>query len=256
MSFDVTATAYDQFMGRYSGMLAPRFADFAGIEAGANCLDVGCGPGALTAELARRTRAERVAAVDPAAQFVESCRARVPGADVRRGTAEQLPFDDASFDVALSQLVVAFMRDADAAVGELRRVVRPGGVVAVCMWAEGEQMQLLHLFWEAAAAVGVDLGASDANMRYRKRDELESLLRRGGLERVEVGQLSVESRYGSFDELWESLGTAAGLVRGFVQRLDDEQRLVLRAELLRLLDRPAAGFSLSAEAWAVRGQVL
>jgi ubiquinone/menaquinone biosynthesis C-methylase UbiE len=254
MGFAVSAESYDRFMGRYSGRLAPLFADFAGVDDGGRVLDVGCGPGALTAELFRRHGADRVAAVDPAEQFVESCRARTPGADVRRAAVEQLPFADAGFDGALAQLVVAFMRDADAGAAEMRRVVRAGGTVAVCMWAAGEQMQLLSLFWRAASIFDGAGGEADRRMRYRTRDELAGLLERAGLADVETELLSVESRYESFEELWESLGSAAGPVNEFVTRLDEEQRSRLRDELTRLLGEPQGGFSLSAAAWAARGR--
>ena len=78
MSFNVAAEAYDQFMGRYSGRLAPLFADFAGIEPGQRALDVGCGPGALTGELVRRLGPAEVTACDPSPPFVEAAQLRNP----------------------------------------------------------------------------------------------------------------------------------------------------------------------------------
>ena len=126
MGFDVAADAYDRFMGRYSVLLSPQLADLAGVAAGQRVLDVGCGPGALTAELVARVGADSVAAIDPSEPFVEAARARNPGADVRLGSAEELPFPDDTFDAALAQLVVQFMSDPAAGVGEMARVTRPG----------------------------------------------------------------------------------------------------------------------------------
>ena len=102
-------------MGRYTVPLARALADEVGVGEGMRALDVGCGPGGLTSELAGRVGAENVAAIDPAEQFVVACRERNPGADVRQGVAEELPWEDDSFDAALSCLVIAFMRDPDAA---------------------------------------------------------------------------------------------------------------------------------------------
>ncbi|HUP54080.1 MAG TPA: SAM-dependent methyltransferase, partial [Methylomirabilota bacterium] len=65
MSFDVAAGAYDRFMGRYSQQLSAQMADLAGVRRGQRAIDVGCGPGALTAELVGRLGAEAVTAVDP-----------------------------------------------------------------------------------------------------------------------------------------------------------------------------------------------
>src|ERR1043165_2258075 len=111
MSFAaVPADAYDRFMGRYSVQLSPQLADFAGVSAGQRVLDVGCGPGALTAELVARVTAANVTAIDPSPSFVEAARARHPGVDVLQGSAESLPFADDSFDASLSQLGVRFMR--------------------------------------------------------------------------------------------------------------------------------------------------
>ena len=133
-------------MGRYVPRLATALADAAGVTAGQRVLDVGCGPGGLTSELAARTDASNVAALDPAAQFVAACRERNPGADVREGVAETLPWQDGDFDVTLSSLVVAFMRDANQGVREMVRVTRPGGTVAACMWdIAGGGMTMLRL---------------------------------------------------------------------------------------------------------------
>ena len=118
MSLDVAADAYDRFMGRYSQHLAPQLADLAGLSAGQKVLDVGCGPGALTAELVRRLGPGSVAAVDPSAPFVEAAQARNPGADVRMAVAEQLPFAGGAFDAALAQLVVQFMADPVAGLAD------------------------------------------------------------------------------------------------------------------------------------------
>src|SRR5262245_20339669 len=104
MSFDVAADAYDRFMGRYSVPPAPLLADLAWIGSGQGVLDVGCGPGALTAELVARVGTDSVRAVDPSPSFVATARERNPGVDVEQASAEQLPFADADFDAALAQL--------------------------------------------------------------------------------------------------------------------------------------------------------
>src|SRR5919198_2611489 len=98
MTFAVAGDAYDRFMGRYSVELAPQMADLAGITPGQRVLDVGCGPGALTAELVERLGASEVSAVDPSEQFVAAARERHPEVDVRAAAAEELPFADEEFD--------------------------------------------------------------------------------------------------------------------------------------------------------------
>src|SRR5512133_2058936 len=105
MSFERSREVYDRHVGRYSSALARALIERTGVRDGDGALDVGCGPGALTEALAERLGERNVAAVDPSHSFVDECRRRVPGADVRLGAAETLPFPDASFDVVSSQLV-------------------------------------------------------------------------------------------------------------------------------------------------------
>ena len=128
MTFDVAADAYGRFMGRFSSPLAVEFLeDLVGPQQGDRVLDVGCGPGALTTVLVGRLGASHVWAIDPSEPFVGSLSERMPTVDVRLGSAEDLPFEDDSFDLALAQLVVHFMRDPAAGLREMARVTRPGG---------------------------------------------------------------------------------------------------------------------------------
>ena len=119
-------------MGRYAEPLATVFAAFAGVDAKAKVLDVGCGPGALTAHLL--SIGADVAAIDPSPPFVDTVRKCFPGVDVRQGVAEELPWEASAFDAALAQLVVHFMNDAVAGIREMARVTRLGGIVAACVW--------------------------------------------------------------------------------------------------------------------------
>jgi ubiquinone/menaquinone biosynthesis C-methylase UbiE len=150
MSFNVTAVAYGRFMGRYSEPLAVQFAEFADVRAGQQALDVGCGPGALTAQLVERLGADAVAAIDPSPPFVEAIHSRFPEIDARSGVAEDLPFADNSYDVALAQLVVHFMSDPVSGLREMARVTRPGGLVAACVWDHAGGGSPLATFWQAA----------------------------------------------------------------------------------------------------------
>jgi ubiquinone/menaquinone biosynthesis C-methylase UbiE len=255
MSFAVAGDKYDRFMGRYSRQLAPRFVEFAGVEGGMSVVDVGCGPGALTELLVERVGAENVAAADPSEPFVAAASERAPGADVRQAPAEELPWDDDRFDAALSQLVVNFMRDADAGVSEMRRVVRPGGVVAAATWAYGEDMEMLRHFWAAARKLNSGAPDEGSTMRYRSAEELEELWRRVGLDDVSSDHLRVESTYSGFDELWEPFTYGVGPAGAYLAGLDPEQRDELRATLFADLGQPSGSLTLRATACAVRGTV-
>jgi SAM-dependent methyltransferase len=235
--------SYDKFMGRFSVRLAPLFAEFAGIDRGTSVLDVGAGTGALTAELVRRDAAR--AAVDPAPAFVEALHNRFPELDVREAPAESLPWPDESFDAALAQLVVSFMRDAPAGIAEMRRVVRPGGVVAICMW-DRDGMELLAAINRVQAAVTPERTADISP--YRERGPLEELLGSGAQSEL----LEVEASYTGFDDFWDALGSGAGPAGVWLESLTEAQREQAREVAYRELGEPGGEFTLVGRAWAAR----
>lgn len=144
------AEAYDCYMGRYSDLLAVHFAKLVNAEPGQRALDVGCGPGSLTAVLVRRLGAHSVAAVDPSTAFVSAVQARLRDVDVRQGTAEKLPHPDNTFDLTLAQLVVHFMPNPEAGIREMARVTRPGGTVAASVWDHAGGRGPSATLWRAA----------------------------------------------------------------------------------------------------------
>ncbi|HEX3226192.1 MAG TPA: class I SAM-dependent methyltransferase [Gaiellaceae bacterium] len=234
---------YDKFMGRFSTRLAPVFADFAGIERGKRVLDVGAGTGALTAELVRRD--VDVAAVEPSPEFTATLQSRFPDIEARQGAAEDLPWPDASFDAALAQLVVAFMSDAPVGIAEMRRVVRPGGTVAVCMWLR-DDMELLSAINRTQAVISPERSADVSP--YRSAEAARGLL--GDDARVEM--LTVSAEYSGFDDFWSALGSGAGPAGQWALSLSDEQRAAAHDELYRQVGEPAGSFTLSGTAWAAR----
>lgn len=240
--------AYDRFMGRFSKPLGPRFADFARVAEGQRILDVGAGTGALAAELVRRGAV--VAAADPSAPFVASVERRLPDAEVRAAPAEELPWPDEEFDTALAQLVVTFMSDAPAGVREMRRVVRTGGTVAVCMW-DRDGMEMLAAIARTQAALESDASTTEARTMYRTRDEIESLFGDGFTD-VTTELLEVESDYTGFEEFWDALNGGTGPAGAWIASLDDDQRVGARQELHRQLGEPAGAFTLTGRAWATR----
>jgi SAM-dependent methyltransferase len=257
-AFRASADAYDRHIGRYAPRLAAELIEFAGVEPGMRALDVGCGPGALTTALAERLGAANVCGAEPSEPFAEACRARLPEVQVVVAAAESLPFADGAFDVALSQLVVNFMRDAETGVGEMGRVTRPGGVVASCVWDYAGEMTLLRGFWNAAREVDPERAAAADEgvvMRWCGEGELAELWRTAGLREVRFGPLVVRASYTDFDDLWAPLLTGVAPSGAFYMSLDEDRRAALREALRRHLGVGDAPFELTARAWAVLGTV-
>ena len=252
MSFNVSAEAYDRFMGMHSRLLAPQLVDLSRLGPSDRVLDVGCGPGALTTELVMRLGAGSVAAVDPSESFVGAARARHPGIDVRRAGAEALPYGYGVFDAALAQLVVHLMADPAAGLREMARVTRPDGVVTACVWDFAGGRAPLSPFWRAA--LELDLTSRDeSGLAGAREGQLVELFASAGLRHIEDRVLVARARYSSFDEWWEPFGFGVGPAGAVFQKLDASQRARVRARCQELL--PPAPFELVSFAWAARGIV-
>jgi SAM-dependent methyltransferase len=252
MSFDVPAGDYYEFMGRYSEPLAAQFAGWLRLAPGQRVLDVGCGPGALTTVLAERLGAARVSAIDPSESFAAATRERVPGADVRRGAAEDLPWPDGAFDCTAAQLVVHLMADPPAGIAEMARVTRAGGTVAATVWDFVGDGAPASVFWRGA--LQADPAAPfEADQPGASEGHLAGLLAQAGLSGVESTVLVADARVASFEEWWHPFTLGVGPPGAYLATLDEGRRAAVRAACERL--HPPAPFTLTLRSWTARGRV-
>ncbi len=256
MTFAVAAEMYDRFVGRYSDALGRALAEKAGVRPGMRALDVGAGTGKLAGVLAETLGEENVAAVDPSEPFVAALEERFPAADVRQVAAEQLPFEDGSFDAVFSQLVVNFLTDPDRGAAEMARVTRGGGTAAAAVWDYRGEMTMLTTFWEAAAAVderGAALRDERTRMRFGELEELVALWDGAGLGDVEGGEIVVSAPYEDFDDLWDPFLAGVGPAGDFAVSLEPDAQAAMREEYRRRLGAPEGPFELRARAWYAIG---
>ncbi|MBV8172127.1 MAG: methyltransferase domain-containing protein [Candidatus Eremiobacteraeota bacterium] len=249
------ADAYQRFMGRWSSRLAQKFLDFAGLKDGERVLDVGAGTGSLIAAIAERAPRAAISGIDPSPEYVAYAAARVPHAAVQVGDAQALPFEDASFDRTLCQLVMNFIPDARRAAAEMRRVTRPAGTVAAANW-NFDGMRMLGEFWDAVGPSPLVNRHGERGSAFT-REELIELWRESGLTGVEAADISIVTEFASFDDYWLPFLLGQGPAGVFAVALAPSEQAALRERLqARLLgggpDRP---FSLEARAFAVRGAV-
>jgi len=252
VSFQFTgADAYGSFMGRYAEPLAVLFADHAGAGGSQRALDVGSGPGALTAELVRRLRAGAVCAAEPSQTFAAAARQRLPGVAVTRATAEHLPFADGVFDVVAAQLVVHFMADPVRGLREMRRVARTGGTVAACVWDYGGGRGPASVLWRAARELSRYV-RDESDLPGVREGHLVTLFGEAGLGGIRTGTLTVAVRYPSFEHWWEPMTLGVGPAGMYVASLGAGRRAALHRRCQALL--PAGPFEIRASAWTVAGR--
>ena len=255
------AEAYDQFMGRWSRLVAPRLVDFTNLPERGRMLDVGSGTGSLAFAIAEGKRRARVLGIDPSQEYVAYAMSRNPFPDrasFEVGDAQQLHFPDASFDAALSLLVFNFIPDPKKALLELRRVTKPGGKLSAAVWDYGAGMRMLRTFWDAA--VHIDPGAEkldEKRMPLCRAGELAALWRQGGLENVREQSIDISMRFESLADYWDPFLLGQGPAGSYVRRLDRDKLQALRNEVkLRLrLSAENKPLVLPARVWSVRGIV-
>jgi SAM-dependent methyltransferase len=209
----------------------------------------------LTGVLVDRLGAEAVSAFDPSPPFVAECIAAHPGVDVRAGRAEAIPFDDDRFDIALAQLVLHFVSDPSMAGIELRRVVRPGGIVGACVWDFEAGMEMLRLFWDAA--IDADNAAPDEarTMRFGREGEIAEWLVDAGLDDVVETTLEVTTTYTGFDELWAGFLVGVGPAGSYCVSLSADRQAAVRRGMFDRLGAPAGSLVLTATARSAHARV-
>lgn len=252
--------AYESYIGRWSRPVAREFVRSLGVAAGARWLDVGCGTGALTETILDHAAPSEVRGVDPAPAYVDFASGRIAHSVTafEVADAQQLPFPDARFDVAVTGLVLNFIPDPRRAVSEMRRVVVRGGLIAAYVWDYAGETQLLRRFWDGAVALDPDAAALDEGSRFPICDSraLEQLFRSAGLSDITAGAIDVETTFRDFDDYWAPFLRGQGPAPGYVASLSGDRCEALREHLRSSLPMALDGsIPLIARALTVSGRV-
>jgi SAM-dependent methyltransferase len=250
---------YESYVGRWSRLVAKEFLAWLGMPPGLDWLDVGCGTGALTETLLERAAPGSVRGIDPSPGFIEHAIARIddPRATFETGDAQSLPLGAAAVHAAISGLVLNFVPKPALAVAEMRRVVRPGGLVAAYVWDYAGEMQLMRHFWDAAVQLDPAASELDEGRRFPLCNpaSLTQLFTAGGLLEVTVVPVDVPTRFSDFSDYWAPFLGGQGPAPGYAMSLSAQQRGELRDRIRACLPIASDGsIHLTAKAWAVRGR--
>jgi SAM-dependent methyltransferase len=252
--------AYEPFVGRWSRTVAPRFLEWLPAPPGAAWCDVGCGTGALTHAILATAAPARVLGIDPSGAYLAAARRGADGGPFAAavGSATAIPARDGEFDGVVSALVLNFVPRPDKALAEMRRLARPGGLVAAYLWDYAEGMQLIRAFWDAAITLDPAAAELDEGRRFPlcRPDPLRTLFGAAGLRDVTVASIEVPTVFADFDDLWRPFLGGQGPAPGYCAALPEHRRDALRERLRAALPQRADGvIPLEARAWAVRGRV-
>jgi len=252
--------AYERYVGRWSRPVAMEFLRWLSPSPGLAWADVGCGTGALASAILTMCEPSLVSGIDSSEGLVSGARRRIsdPRARFETGDATHLPWDSAVWDTTVSGLVLNFVRDHDAMVGEMARVTRPGGSVAAYVWDYAGGMQMMRHFWDAAVAVSPGDATLDQAERFPlcQPGPLQALFERAGLKAVAVRAIEIPTVFQSFDDFWTPFLGRTGADPSYLASVGGEVRERIRRHLAsRLASTPDGPIALTARAWAVQGVV-
>ena len=225
------AATYDGFIGRITSRLVDPLLDAGRVGPGTRVLDIATGPGYAAAGAAQRGAS--VVGVDVAPAMIRLARQLHPGLDFRESAAEALPFDDGSFDAAISNFVVPHLGHPEQSIKEFVRILEPGGHLSLTTWDLPERARLLGVFLDAIAEAGAappdDMPVGPPFFRFAVEDQFAALLQDGGLAGVEVKTIVFEHHVATAGELWR--GILSGTVRtsALIVRQPEETRQRIRA---------------------------
>jgi SAM-dependent methyltransferase len=250
---------YEQWMGRWSRLLAQEFLHWLNIPAGLRWIDVCCGSGIVTQAIVEFNAPASIVGVDASPQQISFARQQRGSATVTFETADAmaLPLPGASFDVAVCGLGLNFIPQPDRGLEEFGRVTRPGGVIAVYVWDYIQGARFVREFWDAATAVDGEAAAYDQARRFPMctPEGLQSLFEQAKLEDIALRALDVVTRFSSFEDYWGGFLTGQGSAPNYLATRDQQTQAAIRERLRAALPTNAQGvIELPARAWAVRAR--
>lgn len=227
-SYETAAAGYDGFMGRCSRLFAPALVEAAGVRPGQRVLDVAAGTGvAALAALARVGPAGCVVAVDLSVPMLRVAAARGGAAGLRVAAMDALALAcrEQGFDVVLCQLGLMFFPDLGGGLGELRRVLRPGGALGALVWSVPERMPMVAPLGRALEERRpAQRDTLRVPFRLARPDDLHAALGRAGFRDVAIEPATRTVTFESVDAYFAAFEAGGGAVRPVYLQLSPGER--------------------------------
>ena len=251
--------AYEYYIGRWSRLVTRQFVAWINVPSGARWLDIGCGTGTLSQTILDVTSPRKVLGIDSSEGYIDYASKHIqnPHVSFRLGDAQALPVESASYDAAVSGLVLNFVAKPNQMLGEMIRAVRIGGTIAAYVWDYADYMQPIRYFWNAAVALDKTVVALDEGQRfplYQPESLIQLFQNSAQLDHIEVRAIDVPTIFRNFDDYWSPFLGGQGPAPSYTMSISEERRIALREYLRRRLPISSDGsIHLIARAWAVGG---
>jgi ubiquinone/menaquinone biosynthesis C-methylase UbiE len=249
---------YENFMGRWSNLIARKFLDWLAISPKKVWVDLGCGTGSLTKLILEKNQPKKIISIDSSSEFISHAQQTITNlnAQFKVGLAQALELESKSIDVVVSGIMLNFVPQPEAAISEMIRVTKSGGTIGIFLWDYAEGMEMLRYFWNAAVELNKDAKEYDEGIRFPlcQEGQLESLFRKTDLNRIEAVSIGVSTIFRNFDDYWVPFLGNVGPAPSYVMNLSVNDRQRLKDKLKKTLPiREDGSISLMARAWAVKG---
>ena len=253
--FDRAAPTYDRIGDAYHGYFAERLLDLAAVPRDGQLLDIACGRGAVLAAAGARGHGD-LTGIDVSPGMIELAgddlrAAGVTDVDLRVMDAEQLEFDDASFDALTAAFALFFLPNPARAAAEFRRVLRPGGVVAVSTWGDEDER---WNFEDDLLPTAESPRTGALQQPFDRAEDVTDLLAAAGFADLRVHREETEIHFASKEQWWDWHWSFS--VRGLLEQLTPEALAAYREACFREMDglRTAGGYPLRLNALIVTGR--
>ncbi|MEN3382386.1 MAG: hypothetical protein V7608_2430 [Hyphomicrobiales bacterium] len=232
INFDA-ADDYERFMGRWSRAIGEKYLVWLDPPAGAQWLDVGCGTGAFSGLILRRCAPQSIVGIDPSPAQIDYARKMFPGLTFEIADSMDMPLGDNVFDVVASALVFHFIPDRARAFAEMKRVLKPGGLIGGYTWKRTATTDFAPYapMMHGVRQLGAEMLTSPL-VPEASPEGLRASLQSAGFVDIAVTEIEVTRSFENFDAYWEVQTLPFSPPGRTVAKLDDAQRTRLR-DLMR-----------------------